>query len=808
MQASRRASFVVVTLFAAGGGLGQAMALPIDWANSAGNSDFAAGPSWVGGIAPGVGDVAVFQDQAIVQQPTLAGPASVDGLSFNTTSGSWNLSGAGNLTVGSGGMSFLNTGASSRTSSIAPAITLGADQLWTVTRGAQSQTVDVNGKVTGAGNLSVLLDRTSGNQGARINFNNGTNDFSGNLIVDAAPAVREVAPERTHVATSATGAITPFGTGTLELRRGNVAVLPNANGATSINQNVQFGENGLAVLTLANRNNSSSIVWTGTFDRVENGGLFVAWGSGTGASAGGLLGDAGNAPRVFMTGQAITDMVDPYIIVSRSTPPGGGGALTGARLPTFAEYTANGLARVTTTGTIVSNDGTEHYAINDVSLAIAADLDVRSLRINATGTRTISKNGANDTITIRSGGLITNGHGQTIINTDLVFADDTDTPIEAVIWAMSGQNFNLAGTRIAGNITANGLTKLGTLVKLNDTGTDFTSLELAGNNSITGRIAVNDGAIRIVSAGAVADSNTLYSAVAGRFLLDVNETVAGLEGNGGFITSANTSGTFTRMLTVDVANGDVFSTAASLQDQNATRLFALTKDGLGTQILTGDSTHSGGTTINQGLLAVNGSLAGDVNVVGGTLGGSGVIGGTVTLNSGAVHAVGNSPGMQIVGAENWAGGSFFEVEINDFLGTAGGDPGWDKLFVNNLLDIQGVAGNETTVRLISLTASNMTGMALNFDATLGYELLIVDAEDISLVDPLGLSLDTSLFQNGLQGGSWAYDLRFNDEQRQELWLVFTPGQTGGPDTVAVPEPAAASLAMLGLMGIVMRRRRR
>ena len=80
-------------------------------------------------------------------------------------------------------------------------------------------------------------------------------------------------------------------------------------------------------------------------------------------------------------------------------------------------------------------------------------------------------------------------------------------------------------------------------------------------------------------------------------------------------------------------------------------IVALIKEGAGTWTLTGASTHTGATTINNGVLRLNGSFSGSPVTVaaGGTLGGVGVLSGAaVTVNAGGGFAPGNPLGVLTV----------------------------------------------------------------------------------------------------------------------------------------------------------------
>ncbi len=91
------------------------------------------------------------------------------------------------------------------------------------------------------------------------------------------------------------------------------------------------------------------------------------------------------------------------------------------------------------------------------------------------------------------------------------------------------------------------------------------------------------------------------------------------------------------------------------------------KEGAGNLILSGTNTYTGTTTVNDGRLAVNGSIAGSAVTVssGGDLGGSGTIG-SLSLNGRLTP--GNSIGtLNVAGSVNLNAGSTYEVEIDDAL---------------------------------------------------------------------------------------------------------------------------------------------
>ncbi|VVM43281.1 Extracellular serine protease [Pseudomonas fluorescens] len=110
----------------------------------------------------------------------------------------------------------------------------------------------------------------------------------------------------------------------------------------------------------------------------------------------------------------------------------------------------------------------------------------------------------------------------------------------------------------------------------------------------------------------------------------------------------------------DFAVGDARDQAA------ANRVYegSLIKSGAGSLVLSGDNSYRGATTVNGGLLAVNGALTSAVTVNNsGTLGGSGRIA-ALRVNAGGTVAPGNSVGtLQVSGDVNLDAGSTYAVEL-------------------------------------------------------------------------------------------------------------------------------------------------
>lgn len=181
---------------------------------------------------------------------------------------------------------------------------------------------------------------------------------------------------------------------------------------------------------------------------------------------------------------------------------------------------------------------------------------------------------------------------------------------------------------------------------LTKTGTG--TLTLSGANSHSGGTTVSGG---VLAAGAanVFGSGVLTVAAPGSVTLNTfAQSVGGLAGDGNINLG---SAALTVNGSASTSYGGVLSGTGRL-----------VKLGSGTLTLGGANSYTGPTTVTEGLLLVNGSLAGTVSIgANGRLGGSGKIG---ALTVSGTAAPGNSIGtLNVAGNLTFAAGSTYQVEV-------------------------------------------------------------------------------------------------------------------------------------------------
>ena len=182
----------------------------------------------------------------------------------------------------------------------------------------------------------------------------------------------------------------------------------------------------------------------------------------------------------------------------------------------------------------------------------------------------------------------------------------------------------------------------GSLVKDDLTGASGGNVTLAAAQAYSGGTFIESGTLTLGVANAIASSSgvdlgrvggstaTQIAQVgtarpnAATLALGANNTIQGLMDEAGNITAVQLN---TNTLTLNVGSGQVFNFGGAI-----TGTGNLVMSGSGAEFLNGTSTYTGTTTVNGGLLSVNGSIATSslttVNA-GGALGGTGFVGNTI-----------------------------------------------------------------------------------------------------------------------------------------------------------------------------------
>ena len=241
----------------------------------------------------------------------------------------------------------------------------------------------------------------------------------------------------------------------------------------------------------------------------------------------------------------------------------------------------------------------------------------------------------------------------------------------------------------------------------------------------------------------------------------------------------------------------------------------LTKSGLGKMTLSGTNSYSGstsllqgtllvqnsasiasssGTTVDGGLLQVDGSAGGVTVNTGGSLAGSGTVG-ALTLNSGSLLKPGNSPGNLTASSSVWNAGATYAWEIANLAGTAGTD--WDLFTVTGALDLSALSSSAA----FNLTL-NSSGALAGFSNTNEYTWTFAKAAGITGLSSTDAGTDISSLFN-------ISATNFNEGTGPANGFKVVVGETSAGYTslnlLTVPEPSAASLMGIGLAALMILR---
>ncbi len=207
-------------------------------------------------------------------------------------------------------------------------------------------------------------------------------------------------------------------------------------------------------------------------------------------------------------------------------------------------------------------------------------------------------------------------------------------------------------------------------------------LTLSGANTYSGGTTVNAGILSVSSADNIGGSSAGFSLGGGTFHATGNIEILGdvsvtdnstiqtdasmatiltgkLTGSNGKVLTLGGPGTNSLSI-VAVNSSDLFTVAGVIGGQRS-----LTKTGTGTLILSSSNTYTGSTTVLDGKLIVNGSIAASTLTLspGTTLKGTGIVG-PLIVSRGATVAPGNSIGTMHSGPVIFNTGSILSVEID------------------------------------------------------------------------------------------------------------------------------------------------
>jgi hypothetical protein len=216
-----------------------------------------------------------------------------------------------------------------------------------------------------------------------------------------------------------------------------------------------------------------------------------------------------------------------------------------------------------------------------------------------------------------------------------------------------------------------------------------------------------------------------------------------------------------------------------------------TKTGSGTVQIGNSAGFTGTLNVNEGRVAVDGTLASSSRTVvgnGGLLGGSGTVG-ALTLQRGATLTPGNSPGLLTAASAVWGAGATYEWQLGSLTGVAGAD--WDLFRVTGILDLSALSPNANDKFNLSLVSNG------SFDLSSGYQWTFVQAANIAGLSNQTLGTDiTNLFNIATTGMNVGTD---------PANIKVLVGQSNGMTSLnvwAVPEPSSQSLLAIGMVALV------
>ena len=752
-------------------------------------TDLAAGASWADTTAPTTADPAIINWTAtsLGTGLTLGSATTWYGVNVQgSASAAIGITGAGALTLGSGGILIESTGVNT---SIANNIALGSVQTWSA---ASGKTLTVSGIVSGSASLVIgaasqttqtFLTGTAQTLFTGVSLNNliATGGMVGGAWVAAGNNLLGTPRGLTNDGTAASYWLDVADAGTKSVQ---VQLSQSGGDITARVLAAQFN-GGAGTLATSDAGNgygahtttllTQSSAYSGNVSLSGNntfsGGLTVAGGTLTGSTGVAFNGTQGGS---FGTG-AIT-------VNSGATVTTGTGFLIGGSATTRVVNLNGGTLNLQgagaggeyirtlnmTGGTVNNTSGSVYFRTVSAGLALNSLAAATSSTITTGIDMTFGNMAVNTANGAAANDLVISG----VIsqNTGAGSGNKSVTKDGAGTLLLSGANTYAGGTTVNGGTLTGSSGVLFEATQGGSFGTGAITVQsgatirssgnfvIGGGQNTTRTLNLTGGTANITGAGAGGEYIKTINMTAGTLTAD-NGTVYFRAPNGGGTTvnslaAANSSTITTRVdltlgnLEASVADGaaaeDLVISGAITQNTGAgTGAKSVTKTGNGTLVLSGTSSYTGATIVSAGTLLVTGALGNTAVSVADNalLGGTGTVGGNVSFGGNSfLQIVDIADALAISGTVTFGSG----FGINNILGID-----WDTLTLNQ------------SYTLLSTTTS--------FDGT--------------MIENFG-------FANKFAVGT-------------DRYAYF---QNGSLSVVVVPEPEAALLGGLGLLALLRRRR--
>ena len=547
-------------------------------------TDLIAGASWTGSTAPGSGDVATWAGTSLGASLTLGSSTSWGGIGVASALTAIGVTGAGPLTLGSGGIDMSSAAVDL---TLGTPIALGASQTWNANSG---RTLTASGIISGS---SMGLTKA----GLGTLTLKGANTYSGTTTIFGGTLVADTASAATILNSSSPLAFTSSGTFQLKgLSAQTRSQIVNGLTLTS----------GAAIIDANNTGTSTTIDLGGlggTLTITRSAGATVDFKATAGTFA---------TTAVVKTAQAndSTGMLGAWATVNS----GADWAINNGS-NVAAPYTGYN----TLSGTMLATGGTVNYRVatspttptGNITLAATGTIDINTLRINDTAARTIDvRNGTTQGILRFSalGGLLTSG-GSHIIGVSGTGTAGTIT---------AGGADNTAGEFVVNNSAALAINSV-----IANNGTGAITLTKSGSGTLTLNVGNTHSGGTIINSGTLNMGNRYVNPL-GSGMITVNSGASfgpnspsatltnAITLNGGTITNGNSYGsTASGLITLGTTSTfDTGTTGNMTFSNNVSGPGGVIKTGAsGVPVkFNGTNTYTGPTIINAGIVQFKSSL--------------------------------------------------------------------------------------------------------------------------------------------------------------------------------------------------------